>query len=89
MPTTVPDTLRVFTTVGLPVFQFNAAKKQFVTARKVPVPANGRIEDRSFTATVLEAEAVVQITEWFSLTFQAAVQRQESFALRPATTPEG
>ena len=29
----------------------------------VPIPASGRIEDRSFTAMVLEAEVVVQITE--------------------------
>jgi len=41
----------------------------------VPIPAGGRIEDRSFTATVLEAEPVVQIAESFSLTWSAAVQR--------------
>ena len=41
----------------------------------VPIPASGQIEDRSFTATVLEAEADVQITEQFSLTCQAAGQR--------------
>jgi hypothetical protein len=34
-----------------------------VDRRDEPIPAGGPIEDRSFTAIVLEAEAIVQIAE--------------------------
>ena len=37
MPLAPEDTYRAHTTVGFPVLQFNAVKKQFVVARKVPI----------------------------------------------------
>ena len=38
------DTLQVTATVGFPALQFNAVKKQFVAARKVPVPDDDFLE---------------------------------------------
>jgi hypothetical protein len=41
--------LQVTATVGFPALQFNAVRKQFVAARKVPLADNHDLGDRPFT----------------------------------------
>jgi hypothetical protein len=55
--------LRVFTTIGFPVLQFNAVKKQFVAARKVPQAVICEGEDRSFTGAVKKVPELTSLAD--------------------------
>ena len=81
-PPTCPalsDTLRVFTTVGFPVLQFNAVMKQFVATRKVPRADSHELRDRTLVVVVWEAKAAAQIVDSISFTWRASVQREPPF----------